>query len=196
MNADRALLLLFPHEYIVDGLILKLLRLGAEIKTPLLKMVKHTRQLRAECGRTYLVVAKFRETQVELSEAFASEPSDVIIDSGVQIRLEGLLSDDPKEPVWEPEKPNFAPIVQSIREPEVVIGGFHFMYCVQQCFFACEEAGKKTWTAPWITDMGLTHLGLSHLGREVMDELPELADFDAFDAILRHHLAIIDYPDD
>lgn len=196
VNVDRALVLLFPHKYIVDGLIGELSRIGAQSEVPLLKLVEQVEKLRAGCGRTYVVVARFRETQVELSDAFSPGAADVILDSGVQIRLEGLLSDDPKELVWEPEKPDYASLIASIHEPEVVIGGFHWVDCVFNCFMACEEEGKKTWAAPWATDCGFVHHGLAHLGRNVMDDLPELADFDALAALLRHYLAIIDYPDE
>jgi len=196
VNPDRALLLLFPHEYILSDLIESQIDIKSDPDIPLQKLAAQVQQLRSECGQTYLVVVKFRKMQVQLDGAFSFKPTDVILDSGVQLRLEGLASDDPKEPCWEPEKPDFKPIIQSLPEPEVVIGGFHWVDCVFNCFLACEEAGKRTWVAPWITNCGFVHHGLAHLGRDVMDDLPELADFDAFAALLRHYLAIIDYPDE
>lgn len=196
MNAERAFVLLFPHQCILQHVVNKLLAIGAKIETPLLQLVRQVRLQRSDCANTYLVTAGIHDgLRDEIPKVFLPDPNDQVIDANVRIVPKGALVDHPRELVWEHQEPDYVSIISSIREPEIVIGGFHFVDCVFNCFLKCEEASKKTWVAPWITDQGFIHHGLKHLGRDVMDDLPELADFDALAAILRHYLPLIDYPD-
>lgn len=197
MSTETTLVLLFPHEYILKHELDNLLKTGTDIESLRKQFVKEVRSLRETCDGVCLVPAYFWNGQmVEIADVFLPDVSDRVINSGVRIRLEDLTSDDPDELVWDPEEPDFAPIIDAIDSSILVIGGFHFVDCVFMFLLAAKEAGKKAVVALKTTDFLFVHHGLAHLGRPVKDEIPPLADFNQYSALLRHYLSIIDYPDE
>lgn len=194
MSTETTLVLLFPHDYIFRHQVDDLLKTGADIEPPIKQLVEEVQSLRKTCDNICLVPAYFWNGQmVEIAEAFLPNTSDRTIDSGVRVRPKG---DDPDELVWDPEEPDFAPIIDAIDSSILVIGGFHFVDCVFMFLLAAKEAGKKAVVALKTTDFLFVHHGLAHLGRPVKDEIPPLADFNQYSALLRHYLSIIDYPDE